>query len=272
MLPKRCVLCKQFILTFGPSKIIDQTGREKRMSKLKQSVKQVFRFLNIDLTRNMKYDRQTSRVIKKVLRPGSGTIDVGCHKGEMLSAFLQLAPRGNHFAFEPIPDFYTALKKNFDNTHCHIFPYALAEKSGTTTFNYVKNAPAYSGLKQRKYAIEKPEIEELQVEIKTLDEIIPANEKIDLIKIDVEGAELGVIKGGIQTLLRNKPVVIFECGLGASDFYGTQPQDVYDILTQTAQLKLSTMAGWLAHQTPFTREEFCRVYESGKDYYFMAYP
>jgi len=242
------------------------------MSKLKQSVKQVFRFLNIDLTRNMKYDRQTARVIKKVLQPGSGTIDVGCHKGEMLSAFLQMAPKGNHFAFEPIPGFYTELKKKFNHPHCHIFPYALAEKSGNTTFNYVKNAPAYSGLKQRKYAVENPEIEQIQVEIKTLDEMIPAHEKIDLIKIDVEGGELGVIKGGLQTILQNKPVIIFECGLGASEFYGTKPQDVYDILTQQAQLKLSTMAGWLGKKTPFTREAFCRVYESGSDYYFIAYP
>lgn len=262
------VFCNDKLLIFGRA---DINLVANIMNKLKQTVKQLLRFLHLDVTRNMKYDRQTSLVVQKTLKKNSATIDVGCHKGEMLLEFLQHSPQGVHFAFEPIPAFYEQLKINFNQANCHIFPYALAEKSGTTEFNYVKNAPAYSGLKQRKYAVENPEIEKIQVEIKTLDELIPRDTKIDLLKIDVEGAELGVLKGGLNTIKEHKPVIIFECGLGASDFYGTKPEEVFDFITAETGLQLSTMQRWLKKQQPFTRQEFCDTFNKASDYYFMAY-
>jgi FkbM family methyltransferase len=246
-------------------------GHANILNKLKQFIKGILKWLHIDVTLNMKYDRQTHRVIQKLLIPSSSTVDVGCHKGEMLEQFLNASPKGNHFAFEPIPSMFNELKKKFSSPNCHIFPYALAEKQGRAEFNFVKNAPAYSGLKQRKYAVENPEIEKIQVEIKTLDELIPASVKIDLIKIDVEGAELGVLKGASQTILKNKPVIIFECGLGASDFYGTKPEDIYTLIVNDYKLHLSTMHRWLTNETPFTFTDFIRTYTSGKDYYFIAY-
>jgi FkbM family methyltransferase len=66
-----------------------------------------------------------------------------------------------------------------------IFPYALSDNDGYSTFQLVKNAPAYSGIKKRKYDISNPEIEEIKVELKTLDEVVPLNEKIHFIKIDL---------------------------------------------------------------------------------------
>lgn len=247
-------------------------GPANILNKLKQFIKRILKSLHIDATLNMKYDRQTHKVIQKLLAPASNTIDVGCHKGEMLEQFLNASPRGNHYAFEPIPEMFNELQKKFASPNCHIFPYALAEKQGQAEFNFVKNAPAYSGLKQRKYAVENPNIEKIQVEIKTLDELIPANVKIDLIKIDVEGAEMGVLKGASQTITRNKPVIIFECGLGASDFYGTKPEDIYALIVNEYKLHLSTMQRWLNNEKPFTPAGFTQTYTTAKDYYFIAYP
>ncbi|HLP11535.1 MAG TPA: FkbM family methyltransferase [Flavobacteriales bacterium] len=238
---------------------------------MKQLIKTILKSLHIDATLNMKYDRQTEKVIQKLLTPSSNTIDIGCHKGEMLEQFLKASPKGEHFAFEPIPVMFEELRKKFTAPGCHIFPYALAEKPGTAEFNFVKNAPAYSGLKQRKYAVENPEIEKIQVEIKTLDELIPGDKKIDLIKIDVEGAELGVLKGASQTIARNKPVIIFECGLGASEYYGTKPGDVYNLVVGEYKLHLSTMQRWLKGEKPYTANEFIEAYNKGTDYYFIAY-
>ena len=50
----------------------------------------------------------------------------------------------------------------------------------------------------------------LIVELKKLDDVIPTDVTIDFIKIDVEGAELGVLKGAKNVLLKNKPIIIFE--------------------------------------------------------------
>lgn len=239
---------------------------------MKKLVKSILKSLRIDLTRNMQYDRQTLAVFDKALKIDSGCIDIGCHKGEILTEFIKRSPNGTHFAYEPIPIFFSELKKNFTDPKIHLFPYALAEKSGHATFNHVKNAPAYSGLKERKYAIQNPEIEKIDVEIKTLDETIPADQKIDLIKIDVEGAEYGVLKGGIMTIKRNKPVIVFEFGMGASDFYGTKPTDIFQLITNETELKISTMKRWLKKQKEFSLAEFEEAYKTGNDYYFIAYP
>ncbi len=240
------------------------------MNKVKQFTKALLKYLHLDLTLNMQYDRQTALVIKRVLKADSYTVDVGCHKGEMLEQFIKLAPQGNHIGFEPIPEMYEELKNKFANNRVQILPYALADKEGKAEFNYVKNAPAYSGLKKRDYAIGNPEIQKIEVELRTLDQLIP-NSKVDFIKIDVEGAEMGVLRGAKNVILKNKPVIIFECGLGASEFYGTKPEEVYQFICNDCGMKLSTMKNWLSNQTALTNEEFCKKYTTRKDYYFIAY-
>ena len=50
----------------------------------------------------------------------------------------------------------------------------------------------------------------LEIQIKTLDEVIPETEKISLVKIDVEGYELNVLKGGRRMFERDKPYLFIE--------------------------------------------------------------
>ena len=68
------------------------------------SLKQWIKALPIPITRNQRYDHQTRQVIRRVCRPDSTCIDIGCHKGEVLEIMRQAAPEGHHFGFEPIPE------------------------------------------------------------------------------------------------------------------------------------------------------------------------
>lgn len=237
----------------------------------KDFVRSVLTFLHLDITKNLQYDRLTTRIFKEVLKPSSNCIDIGCHKGEMLQQMIDLAPNGTHFAFEPIPSMFAQLKQQFGNK-ATIYPFALSDQSGNTTFQYVTNAPAYSGINQRQYAVSNPQIEEIKVEVKTLDELLPTDTRIDLIKIDVEGGEFSVLKGALQTLKENKPVVVFECGLGASDYYGTQPGELFDFLNNDANLKLATLKGFVDKKEAMTKEQFIDCYQTNAEYYFVAYP
>ncbi|MFZ9847691.1 MAG: FkbM family methyltransferase [Flavobacteriales bacterium] len=237
---------------------------------LKDWARKTLNFLHLDLTKNLKYDRLTKRVIDKVVSAGSTCVDVGCHKGEILDLFLEKSPNGNHFCFEPLPHLNQQLQLKYGKTN-RIFSCALSEVEGKTTFNYVKNAPAYSGIKQRRYDIENPQIEVIDVELKTLDSIVGNNEKIDLIKIDVEGAELGVLKGAKNLLLRCKPVVVFECGIGASEFYGTKPEAMFAFFSQEVGMHVSLLNRFLANEKPLTQDEFVYAFENNTDYYFIAY-
>lgn len=236
---------------------------------LKDTARFILNLFHLDLTKNLEYDRLTKRVMKQYLSADSNCIDVGCHKGEILDLILKYAPNGKHLAFEPIPSLFGGIAKKFGDK-VEVFPYALSNSEGKTQFNYVKNAPAYSGLKKRKYEVKDPDIEIIDVELKALDNLIPEDKKIDLIKIDVEGAELGVLQGSISTLKKNKPLVIFEFGMGASDYYGTKPHDIYDLLVDECGLQIFTLSEWLKHAAPLSKDTFEDHYKNNSEYYFLA--
>jgi len=236
----------------------------------KNAIRSILNLLHLDLTKNLEYDRLTKSIMKQEIRPSFNCIDIGCHKGEMLEILIRLAPKGQHYAFEPLPFMFEDLKKNFKNK-AKFYSCALAAKNGHSTFQYVKNAPAYSGIKKRRYDIENPEIEEIKVELKKLDDVISPDTKIDFVKIDVEGAELGVLQGGKELLKNNKPLVIFECGKGGSDYYGTQPKEVYEFLTQEVGLQVASLKGFLKGKQTLSVVEFTQAFETGAEYYFIAF-
>jgi len=236
----------------------------------KNLIRSSLNILHLDLTKNLEYDRLTKLIMKRTISSVSNCIDIGCHKGEILDIIIQQAPNGKHYGFEPLPYLFNNLKDKYKNK-ATILPYALANENGFSTFQYVKNAPAYSGIKKRKYDIDKPEIEEIKVELKKLDIVIPPDLKIDFIKIDVEGAELGVLQGAVQLLKRDKPIVVFEFGLGASDFYGTKPIDIFNLFTNEVGLKISLLKSFINNGNVLNLDEFEKHFNNNKEYYFIAH-
>jgi FkbM family methyltransferase len=238
----------------------------------KQQVKNILLAINLPVTKNIKYDILTRKILAKTLKPNSNCADLGCYKGEILDLILEYAPAGNHYAFEPLPHLYDFLKEKYKALKISLLPVALFDKKGETSFQYVVNAPSYSGIKKRKYATKDADIRELKVNTDLLDNLIPETECIDFIKVDVEGAEYGVFRGGINTLKRCKPVIIFEFGRGAADFYGTGPGDMFALLTGECELKISTLKSFLRKKSPLTGQEFAEYFENGREYYFVAHP
>lgn len=237
--------------------------------KTRDFVKELLIRFRIDLTRNIKYDRLTRIIISASIHKNDNCIDVGCHKGEILNLMLKYAPLGKHYAFEPIPFLYDQLKVQYEGS-AHVFPFALSDKAGESTFQLVKNALAYSGIKRRTYKLKDPDIEVITVALKTLDEIIPSNEKIRFLKIDVEGGELGVLKGAKRVLSENKPIIIFEFGKGASEFYGSSPVDIFKLLFTEHGYNIYTLKSYIQQKKPIPFETFQQYFNSGEEYYFIA--
>ncbi len=229
--------------------------------------------MDVSVTRNQRYDSRTRKILKKVLTADSTCIDIGCHIGEILDLMIRHAPKGRKFGFEPIPELHQFLVSKYSGfSNVTISPVALYDKHGETTFQHVLNAPAYSGIRKRKYDGKHVEIEQITVETARLDDLIPAGLRIDLVKIDVEGAEFRVMRGAVNMLKRWKPVVIFEFGLGAADFYDSSPKDLYDFLMSDCGMKVTTLKGYLEQAPALSMAEFIQCYETGSEYYFVAYP
>lgn len=251
---------KNFLRRYSPGwmKIISKKGLFQ-LYKLTES----FYRLPID-----KYDFQTTELIRKYLKKDSNCVDIGANQGHILMEIVAAAPKGNHFAFEPIPDLYTSLKKKFSK-NTTVYNYALSAKKGSATFNYYPDRPAVSGFRERNNQIQQ-EPTLLSVQMEKLDDIIPDDVKIDLVKIDVEGAEYEVLQGAVGVLQKNKPLVLFECGLGGADVYGTSPDDIFDLFMECG-LGVSTIEYFNAHKQPFSKEEFNGQFYKNYNFFFIAY-
>ena len=182
---------------------------------------------------------------------------------------LKLAPKGEHFAFEAIPVYYDRLEKEFGKTvnlrHCAITNYV-----GETTFNYVESNPMFSGIKKRDYP-KSEKISQMVIRTNTLDNALQDCPNIDLIRIDVEGAEYDVIDGAKRTIFEHQPVVLFEHQEGAAGYYENGPDKMWDILVDQLGMKLNTLQGFIEDKKPFTAAHFRLLFETGQETFFVAY-
>ncbi len=237
---------------------------------LKTFVKNLIKRIPFALSKNHGYDLYTKRIIKQVCKADSACIDVGCHKGEILDLMLAAAPKGTHYAFEPLPELYRQLViKYADRPNVTLSQKALSDKNGMTEYNHVITNPAYSGIKKRSYDNSSEQDEQLTVEMNTLDSYLPIHIEIDLIKIDIEGGEYDMLLGAKETLRRCQPVIIFEHGLGASDAYGAQPKALYDYLSEIGY-QINLLDRYLRHDPALTESEFLNQYYQQINYYFIA--
>jgi FkbM family methyltransferase len=221
---------------------------------------------NVAGNKNWHYDRQTIEVMRSVLRCDSSFVDIGCHKGDILRQAITLAPNGKHWGFEPLPHLYSGIKDEFKEVN--LFNVALSDRKGEQEFTHVVSSPALSGFLKRE-AANNEAVEIIAVPTDTLDNIIDTN-RVDMIKIDVEGAELLVLRGAARPISQNKPAIVFEHGLGGADRYGNTPEQVFDLLSESG-MKLSTMKRYLRRDSPLSRQQFCAHFYQGKDFMFMAY-
>lgn len=196
------------------------------------------------------------------LQLDSNCVDVGAHTGTVLTQILRYAPAGEHVAFEPLPAQAGILRDAFPSVQVH--QAAVGASAGTAEFTHVTGSPELSGLRDRGFSAQS---EVFEVAIRTLDDSIEPARKIDFIKIDVEGGELDVLKGGKRLLLRDRPLIAFEHGVGGSEHFGVTSGDVHDFLTHEVGYRVFDIDG----AGPLTRPEFESLF-SKRIWFFVAHP
>ena len=109
-------------------------------------------------------------------------------------------------------------------------------------------------------------VEKFIVRTETLDGSLPPGYVPDLIKIDVEGAELLVIEGAINTISKYKPIVVFEHSKGGAQYFNTQPRHIYELLSGVAGLRIFDLDGI----GPYTLSQFEESFHSNHRWNYVA--
>lgn len=130
-------------------------------------------------------------------------VDIGAHIGSIISEVKAHARPSKIIAFEAIPDKAKKLSSKFKDVEIHCC--AVSDRVGEVSFFINKKLTGYSSLNKTKNT------KEISVEMNMVDNLIDRGD-VDVIKIDIEGAELGALLGSTQLIKRCKPVVMFESG------------------------------------------------------------
>ena len=126
-------------------------------------------------------------------------IDIGAHDGDTCIDLVDTFQRV--YAFEPNPESIKAIPDTIKK-----FPFALGNKKEELVLTIPNNG--YNNNKHGSIVRHQSGIRQYSVSVKTLDGF--EFKEVDLIKIDVEGMELEVLEGAIHTIMKWRPVVLFE--------------------------------------------------------------
>ena len=159
------------------------------------------------------YELSNITFLNERLGSGMTVIDVGAHIG-LLSVIMaqKVGSSGKVFAFEPTPSTFRILEEiiRINRLNDIVVPIkkAVSEEPGKTNF-YVTDIEAHNSNSlantKRDYGNE----HEISVELVTIDETVLLYDlpKVDFLKIDAEGAEYSVLKGGRKTIKKDKPAI-----------------------------------------------------------------
>lgn len=213
--------------------------------------------------RDLLDNRHLDMLLSWLLRRDCNCVDVGASRGDVLRRLVRLAPDGNHFAFEPLPEFARLLGESFPSVH--VRNAAVSDTNGNASFNRVVNMPGLSGLRLRRWE-SGLDVEELSVEVTRLDDALPADYRPDLIKVDVEGAEETVLRGAMNVIARSSPVLVVEFGKGAADVYGSTPESMYELMSDL-RYRIFDIDG----VGPYSRETLAETFEANTIWNFVMH-
>jgi FkbM family methyltransferase len=157
------------------------------------------------------YEPKLTRLFTKLVRPGWVVLDGGAHFGWFTVLFSKLVgPSGRVYAFEPDPQNFALLTQNISRLPNVIAqPVALWDTRGRKTF-YRTPKEGESGWGS---CLPNGNIRELlEVTTITIDEFVSTEKlvRVDLIKLDVEGAEGRCLSGAKSTLQVFRPIIVLE--------------------------------------------------------------
>jgi FkbM family methyltransferase len=174
--------------------------------------------------------------LDRILQPGMTFLDVGANDG-MYTVFAakRVGAEGTVWSFEPSTRELERLRFNLDlnGLTSRVFPVALADVTGQAQFmvagyehegHNTLGAFAYEGVTGATET----------VELRKLDDLVAESPlpQIDVLKMDVEGAELRVLRGAVSVLKNHRPIILFEVSESSLRNQGTNGSELVEFVRQ----------------------------------------
>jgi len=157
------------------------------------------------------YEPGVTAVIERVLSPGMTFVDIGANIGYFsVLASKKVANTGKVFAIEPYPYNIKLIQQNIALNQCDnvdVLPFALSKTKGFLSYDDSAGNSGNVGDLDSNFA---KLLKSTIVYCMPLDELIDSATKVDLIKMDIEGAEYLALQGMQRIISEHAPIIISE--------------------------------------------------------------
>ncbi|MHC4403011.1 MAG: FkbM family methyltransferase [Planctomycetota bacterium] len=157
------------------------------------------------------FEQITTRLLTDLVKPGDHVLDVGANIGYFTVLLARSAgPTGRVWAFEPVAGYRRSLEWHLERNELAsqvvVVPWGLSDSTGRCAIAVGDSSATFH------WTSAEPPSGEETVELKPLDEVRTelGIERIDLVKLDVDGHEPRFFRGAIDTLRRFRPPVVME--------------------------------------------------------------
>ncbi len=176
------------------------------------------------------FEPSVTSIIKKYVKKGMYVFDIGANVGcHALPLSKLVGEKGKIFAFEPMSRAFSKLKQNVG---LNDFKNIVLEKIALSDINRKEDSIHFrSSWPKDSIEVDKQKEKE-EVEFLKLDDYVDINkiQKINFIKLDVDGYECKVIRGGTNVLKKFRPMIIAEFGESTLEEAGDSLEELIDLL------------------------------------------
>lgn len=195
-------------------------------------------------------DQLATTLVSALCQSNKIFLDVGAHIGSVIAAVMQHDKSVSIVAIEAIPEKIAKLRKKFPSIDLH--GCAVDNITGEVSFFINKKKSGYSSL-ARPSKQSASNVTEISVPINKIDDLL-SSDQVDVMKIDVEGAELGVLQGSEKLILKSRPTIMFESApLPDDDGLGYTKEAIWAWLTEQHYVVL--VPNRVAHNDPGLSQE-----------------
>lgn len=178
------------------------------------------------------YEKQKRLILNRYLKPGMTFVDVGANLGDYtIIASRLVGSRGRVVAFEPDPGNSSWLSKSITKNqlaNVEVRHEALSDRDGEANL-FLGEVSGWHTLKEGQLPREAGMVSVRTVRLDSLN-----FERMDLVKVDVEGAEYEVVQGAVEQLKRHRPMLLI-------DLHPTRGANIKGVISTLRQLEYDVM-------------------------------